>query len=341
MKAATSAQSFDTGYFISSMIQLRRESEDKTMVKPARQGRFVLVAGLEHCGTGWLAEALNRPEIDMVGFHEQKVRILKSNYLDLVKHQQAKGIDERFAPYFDFIRDQLAKYHTVVDSNSWPTAHLPIVDKIIPVNHVVYIIRNGIKNVNSLVRHTFPVGEIELRRKIWPRGALNMLTKTVEIHPDSAWTADKWQQRIECLRQDLDQNYESWTDFERFAFNWRCNEILPEWLKMTMGDSRVSVVRFEDLLEDEAALRKLINTLSDAESDAISDDALREIQGRDVNRKIKGNRDPEKLWKSWSVEDRGAFKRLCERTMTHFGYDMPSDSLPDIELSIPFNIFIP
>ena len=81
------------------------------------------------------------------------------------------------------------------------------------------------------------------------------------------------------------------------------------------------VCRFEDLLEDCGLLQQLLTKLNPSSN--IEVDKLMLAQKTDVNRKIEGDRTPEKLWAKWSYEQREIFEQICGRAMSHYRYQIP------------------
>jgi hypothetical protein len=49
----------------------------------------------------------------------------------------------------------------------------------------------------------------------------------------------------------------------------------------------------------------------------------RQHAGVDINRKIDGDRRPERLWSTWTDNQRETFTRICGDTMAQFGYEIP------------------
>ncbi len=81
------------------------------------------------------------------------------------------------------------------------------------------------------------------------------------------------------------------------------------------------VYRFEDLLQDRGLLQQLLIKLNP--SSKVEMDKLILAQKTDVNRKIEGDRDPEKLWAKWSCEQREIFEQICGGAMSHYRYQIP------------------
>lgn len=58
--------------------QLKTESGNN-----AEPGKFVLITGVGHCGTKWLAHVLRQPKYGIVFYHEHKFAVLRPEDIDL------------------------------------------------------------------------------------------------------------------------------------------------------------------------------------------------------------------------------------------------------------------
>jgi hypothetical protein len=127
-----------------------------------------------HCGTAWLAYALNRPELGVVAWHEAR-RSLFGYDLDAALLSDQAETEPRFArrygDYWSFVRRVLAAFPVAVDSNSWAASLIPALSREMGLQRVIYLVRNGIQNVHSVFHHFTGVldGDQESHWEYWCR----------------------------------------------------------------------------------------------------------------------------------------------------------------------------
>ena len=81
-------------------------------------GKFFLVTGIGHCGTAWLATVLDRPDDNMICYHEHKNAVTGLNWKASLMHEFEHGLDGRFEAYWQFMRQQMRRFQVVGDSNA-------------------------------------------------------------------------------------------------------------------------------------------------------------------------------------------------------------------------------
>lgn len=263
----------------------------------APPGKFVLATGSGHCGTKWLATVLHRPEDRMACYHEQKAAMANGQWHAALEHEFHHGVDEAYAAYFAFIDQQRALYDVVGDSGSWTMRLVPDVAARTPVDHVVYLVRNGIQTVHSQFYQHAEISRSDFLYTHFSRGY--------------------W----ELLGQPGGGAWESYSDWEIWCFNWSINGPMPGRLQAELGEDRCELFRLEDLVSDADRLLGLVRRLQPATT-LTREDAER-LQGTDVNRKVQGDRSPEALWAKWTDEQRAAFTRICGPAMERYGYAIP------------------
>lgn len=259
---------------------------------------FYLIAGTGHCGTKWLAHVLNRPSEGMVCFHEQKVKIFDGiNYRAILQYEDLHGIGSMFQPYFSFLYNQHREYEIVGDSNSWAMRNIPAFDRVWPVDIVVLLIRNGIQCVHSM------------------------------HNTDLYWDKSNWiythflRQYWELLDQPLFEDWDTLSPWEYWCFNWSLNLRMALYLKEHLGEDRVIVCRLEDLTHDAQCLENLLRRINPRLD--INKREIHTLQQTDVNRKIKGDRDPIVLWNQWPPNFQAVFRNVCQDAMSFYEYSIP------------------
>ncbi len=264
----------------------------------APRGKFVLVTGNGHCGTKWLSRVLHAPDQEMVCYHEHKATLTPLDWYAAFQHEFRHGIEDGyFDLYYRFFRHQLSRYAAVGDSNSWTMAHIPLLHRKIKVGLVIHLVRNGIQNVHSSYLHNLD----RWQRDDWFYDSYLRSTWELMGRPGDDWNRlNRW----EC-----------------WCFFWSLNLSMPDWMRRNLGEERVVVVRLEDLTTRVADLQTLLERVNPAAE--FEDSELASLQGRDVNRKIRGDRTPHVLWSKWTPEQQTSFRRLCGPTMEHYGYPMP------------------
>jgi hypothetical protein len=258
---------------------------------------FVLVAGVGHCGTKWLAHVLNRPHDGIVSYHEQKMALVPGGWHDLLRYGVEHGADDLFTPYFDFMRRKLEEFRVVADSNSWTFQTLPAVHDHLPIDLVVCVVRNGIQNVHSMFHEN-----LSLPRNDWFYGDF----------------IDSYRRLVGPARGDrwLETTWGIW------CFYWSLNLTMPTWLAGRIGAERCVVYRLEDLTKDPSVLGGLLAQLRS--NLHLSHTEFKALSRNDVNRKISGDRSPARLWERWTDWQRETFAEICGLCMEHYGYDTPT-----------------
>lgn len=257
---------------------------------------FVLVAGVGHCGTKWLAHVLNRPDDGIVCYHEQKLALAPGGWQDLLRHGLEYGADDLFTPYFDFMGRKLEEFHVVADSNSWTFETIPAVHERLPIDLVVSLVRNGIQNVHSMF-----CTNLSLPRNAWFYGDF----------------IDSYRQLVGPARADrwLETTWGVW------CFYWSLNLTMPTWLAGRIGAERCVVYRLEDLTKHPSVLGSLLARLRP--NVRLSPTEWKSLSRNDVNRKVSGDRSLATLWERWTDWQRATFTEICGLCMTHYGYEFP------------------
>lgn len=196
------------------------------------------------------------------------------------------------------MRSELRRHKVVGDSNGWTMCMVPEVDKKIPIHLIIHLVRNGIQNVHSMFyAHTE-----------WSR---------------EDWIYTHFFRRYWKVVGSPMKDWDYYTDWEKWCFDWSLNLTMPVWMKERLGEDRVLIYRLEDLTStgDVETLSGLIQRLDPSVN--LPEKALKLLQREDINRKVHGDRRPEVLWRQWTDEQREAFLKICAAAMEHFGYEIP------------------
>jgi hypothetical protein len=275
-------------------------------------GEFVLIACVGHCGSKWLATVLNRPQDGMICMHEGRVMAMEKPWHVAFQTEWDKGVDApEFAGFWRHVRRSLKNYDVVGDANDWTPYIIPEVHKHQPVSRIIYLVRNGIQTMNSVANAS----------SSWHQFG------------DASWPIDSFLHRYWELMEKPGKDWAERTRWEKLCVFWKLNWHMVKWLSRELpSDVWLCPQRLEDLTANENpwVLRELMQNFGLE----ISDEELQQLQAQDINRKVKGNRDPAYIWSQWTEEQREAFLENCGEEMAAFGYEIPE--LPKVD---PVTIF--
>lgn len=262
--------------------------------------QFVLIAGIGHCGTKWLAQLLDRQDQGVLFYHQYKYTMAAmswDSWLEM-EHERPLAMAEYLEAYCGHMQGQMGKYRVVGDAISWMPLGIPDIDRAIPIGRVVYVIRNGIPQLNS----------------IWHRSQFGW-------RPSDSWMFANYMKRYwDLMGRPHEKKWNNWTQWEKTCLWWATNAFMPGWLKRQLPETQIDVYRLEDLVEDIRVLTGLVQSFGLE----ILQDELITYQGKDINRKIHDSRDPAVVWATWHKEWRGAFGVICGEGMAQLGYEIPS-----------------
>jgi hypothetical protein len=271
------------------------------MDQSERTGVFFLIVGTGHCGTKWLARALNHPRMGIECFHEEKLNWVTLDYQGCLNYEATHGVGDLYCNYFAFIRQELRGYFAVGDSHSWEIRSVPEVHARQPVDRLILLVRNGIQTVNSLYTWAAGISEDDPLNTDWLRWYWEIMGQ-----PGGDWSS-----------------YSAWA---RWCLRWRANQATAHWLEERLrGQTLLRVIRLEDMVGDVEALIDLIQWLHPGAAPARSD--LQSLQSVDINRKMQGDRSPQAIWATWTAEQREVFAEICGPAMEAYGYEWPLDAV--------------
>lgn len=263
------------------------------------KGKFYLVAGIGHCGTQWLANALDYRERGIYAIHEG-IRwwcprsLSLGSWKDSALYYLEHGINQRFDCYFAKLDELLSQYRIVVDAHSWMPSAVPDVAKRVGISGVIHLVRNGIQNIRSL--HKTDHGD----PGFWFRRVIEREAERVGF---------------ELLRDGSE-----WTQWCAW---WAANTATVRWLRKrgTVDWSErqglgVKMYQLEHLVTSLSDFAKLTDWLGIE----LPRDETQHRQVVDWNRHIMGDRTPVRLLASWSKEQRETFLALCSEEMRRLGY---------------------
>ena len=263
-------------------------------------GTFFLIVGTGHCGTKWLAQALNHTQMGIECFHEEKLNWTILDYRGCLDYEMVHGVGDLYRNYFAFIRQELQRYFAVGDSHGWEIKCVPEVHARQPIGHLILLVRNGVQTVNSLYHWASGVSEDDPLNTYWLRWYWEIMDQ-----PGGDW-----------------RSYSSWA---RWCLRWRANQATAHWLEQRLqGQTALRVVRLEDVTGDVKALVDLIQWLHPGAVPMQSD--LQRLQSVDINRKMQGDRSPQAIWATWTAEQREVFAEICGPAMEAYGYEWPLEA---------------
>lgn len=228
---------------------------------------FNLIAGNGHCGFKWLAAVMDSQP--GVTFHHEYRGEMTGAPWEVLDLRQPD--DPFFQQYWRWIRGEL-RQGDVGDSGSWPPHMLPAVHRVHPIGWLIYLTRNGVQQLNSLMT-TSPA----FMRETTPLAAVNRFKILAEIGG-----------------YDLTDD---WSIFKKVCLLIAANDFMPDWLKSygILAD----VYTLEELTTDVSVLQEL--------APMVEVDEYENWQKNDINRKTEGDRDPLVIWESWTDEQRADY----------------------------------
>lgn len=234
---------------------------------------FSVIAGSGHCGTTWLASVLDS-QLGVTWYHQFRGEMADKPWvvLDLKRPD-----DPLFNQYWRWIKGEL-HIGPVGDANSWPPHLLPVVNEVVPIGRVIYMTRNGIQQLHSIVTTSPPFMNGQM-----PEAALVKLRALYDIAPEVS-----------------DKPYEEWSHFEKTCLVVQANSFMPDWLREK--GLTVDVYNLDELTTDLDKLREL--------APGLDDDQLEQWQQTDINRKTEGGRAPSTIWRKWTNEQREAYRLI-------------------------------
>jgi hypothetical protein len=186
-----------------------------------------------------------------------------------------KPTDKEFNQYWRWMRGEIGIGNTG-DSNSWPPHLILEANEVMPIDRVIYLVRNGLPQLNSLITTSPALSSDPL-----PKAAEAKLAALYEIAPDVP-----------------DKPYSEWTRHERLCLMIAANDFMPDYLRS--HGLTVEVYSLEELTTDLDTLREL--------APGLDDETLEKWQQTDINRKTEGGRAPSTIWRKWSAEQRRAYR---------------------------------
>lgn len=254
------------------------------------KGKFYLCTGIGHCGTQWLANALDYRERGIYAIHEGARRWHAHTWKGNILHYLEHGIDQRFDCYFAKLDELLNQYKVVIDTHSWIPSAVPEVAKRVEINGIIHLVRNGIQNVHSLYETDHGGG-------FWFRRVIEREAKEIGFELPT--------------RIQMHQGSNEWTQWCAW---WAANCATVDWLRTQGMDVRM--YRLEDLTTSHDDITLLTGWLGFQ----LPYGEIRTRQARDWNRHIGGDRTPIRLLAKWSQEQRETFLAVCSEAMRHLGY---------------------
>ena len=237
-------------------------------------GKFQVIAGSGHCGTKWLSKVLDL-QTDMRWYHH--LRFTTTGIPWQIADLRPPD-DPVFYRYWRWLGGDL-EHNNIGDSNSWPPHMLAQVHKHRHIDKVIYLTRNGIQQLYSLMTES-PV----LKQDPLPVAATEKLLCLYAIMPNKP-----------------KREYGDWNRFDKLCLMIAANKFMPDYLR---GQGMiVKEYNLDELVNDPELVKELAPDLSMK--------TIREVQKVDINRKVKGNREPMSIWADWSKSQRQAFTEIA------------------------------
>lgn len=273
-------------------------------VPMSESGKFVLIFGTGHCGTKWLANALNFPDQKMVFFHEKKFELIQqlmqpaNVFQYCFDRDTTQGIGAFYDPYWDFMKKLLQDHVLVGDSNSWMVGQLEEIQQHIHVDYAVHLIRNGILTVNSIFLKSHTVAIPQQRKQ----DILDRYPGICQSNPrtEAVQFLVKWIHTCEC---------------------WKNNDYISGALGKILPQDRILPVKLEEITSDPENYQTLCRTFHPGFS--MDPDSITQIQNTDLNRKITQSRNPRHIFRGWNQIQRKLFTMICGEEMALWGYGIP------------------
>ncbi len=235
-------------------------------------GKFSVITGSGHCGSKWLATVLGSQSGITWHHHLGYEKIaLQWQVADLLAPD-----NEVYSIYWSQLEHELSS-GDVGDANSWPPHLLIEVNKVFPIDHVIYMTRHGVQQLYSIMRSSV------MRRQMFPKGAAVKLRSLYELMPNKP-----------------KEPYEEWGRFKQLCLMIAANDFMPAVLRA--GGLKVSDYSLDDLILDAKLVKELAPRLTLKK--------IKELQKADLNRKVPGERSPEKIWAGWSDEQQAAYLEI-------------------------------
>lgn len=256
-----------------------------------------LITGIGHCGTRWLAHALNCPDQGAFFEHEMAYHATRQSWKDRQRLAVEKGVgNDVFPAYWSTMAQRRAKYRWVGDSLSWCPIDAVRVAKLAGAKRVIYLVRHGVQQLHSIAYHS-----------TWGN-----------VSGDH-WLYHTYLRQYWELAGSPGKPWDEWSKWEKLCLWWASNDFAATWARDQLGDREVFVLRLEDLITKKALLQELLDQFYLRVPD------IEALQKHDLNRKVPGDRSPKALWARWSSEERKAFVDICGSAMSAFDYDIPED----------------
>jgi hypothetical protein len=255
-------------------------------------GEFVVVTGIGHAATKWLAMVLDQPRQGIRFEHEPLMKLVKPDWTR-ARIAELESDSNYFAKYWSYVKAQLDQFRIYGDSMSWEPTGFLMVNEQVEINRVIFLVRNGISQLHS----------------IWNVSLLD------QSHPND-WLYDIYLKRYWELAERPAPHWENWSHWQRLCLWWNTNAFMPKIVNEWLPSAKVEIQKMEALTGDLHALQIFCRSFGLS----LGKETLRKLQGQDVNRKIKGNRLGRYLWQQWSEQQRADFRQICGPGMKELGY---------------------
>lgn len=237
---------------------------------------FNVIAASGHCGTTWLAKVLDsQPGVTWYHHFREEMTGESWEVLDLKSPD-----DKMYDQYWRWVKGHLMQ-GDVGDSNSWPPHLLPAVDRKMPIQRVIYLTRNKVQQLNSLIT-TSPA---------YNKGPL---------HPLSSAAKAKLKILFDIAPEVPKKEFYLMEHYEKLCLMVAANDFMPDWLRQ--HGLAVDVYSLEELTKDVDVLAQL--------APGLDEETLTRWQRKDINRKTTGGRAESTIWRKWPKELKEAYRAV-------------------------------
>jgi len=254
-------------------------------------------AVLGHNASKWIAEALNKPEQGIKGYHQRLFKMSNfSHWTNAFAYQLDNPINgSKIKPYWDAVNSDVSAGYDVFDSNIWPAYIIPKLNKYYPLKHVIYVTRNGIKWMYSVSKKSSFHNQLHTNNE--DSFIMNRYLKQYWKVLDEPW-----------------KDWEDWTAWEKICLYWSTSYHMPQWLRDK--GIEITVFRMEDLVGGTA-----IYDLYDLFGLKADENSIQRMQQTNINQHIK----PQPIrgiWNTWSQEYKDSFRDVCTDGMDFYDYQV-------------------
>lgn len=264
--------------------------------RPVEQGQFFVGISLDQFSSEYISRLINSAGDRIAAFNGKKFQTLGISWMDALYHEKVHGIDAYYLPYFEDIDDLLNKKSSVVDINSWSAIQLPDVNQVFFIDHIFFLVRNGIAVVDELNQNLDEASKTTLFNSV--------------VLP--IWLA---QNRDAEAFNRLD-------DFQKLCYFWMSQFFVIDELGKEFQEKTIRTFRFDSIVNDQTAGTDFLAYINDRLEITFTPE--QEVDSDEII---------DTIWQRWKEEEKNSFKEFCLQEMGKHGFKVPGEhfSEPVIE----------